>query len=686
MEASGNTQVGARPAGPTITITATFTAEPIEATLRFWSERLGLDANLEFAAYNQVFQTLLDPGSLARRNRDGVNVVLLRFSDWDHADTHDQRAELVEALRQAATAAPLVVVTPPVDGPRAASEQQRVHALASAIVDLPGVFHLDASAIADRYPVTDTFDNHAESVGHVPYTPDYFAALGTAVMRHIVAIRRAPFKVIALDCDNTLWGGIVGEDGVDGIRLDAGHQALQRFMVAQHDAGKLLCLASKNNAADVDEVFDRRPMVLTREHLVAQCVDWNPKPHNLRRLADELSLGLDSFVFLDDSAVECAQMQDAAPEVLSLQVPERADEFAAFIDHVWAFDQLAVTATDRQRTAMYRENRAREQSRDAAASLADFLARLELVVDIAPLADDELPRASQLTQRTNQFNFTTVRRSEAEVAAFQRDNNKAALRIYVRDRFGDYGFVGLVLLDVHGDAVNIDTFLLSCRALGRGVEHRMMAAVGDWARQRGLSSVRMRWVETAKNAPARAFFDEIAGERAVAGDGERTLTLGASEAAGIEVDTSRAVEAAEMKADVTAKPAATPSRTDRRHEARTWQTIATSLRTVPQIVAAMQAASKRRRDDALGVVQAPESDLEQTVAELWTDQLGLDRVGRSDAFLALGGNSLAATRIISRIRATYEVELSLVRFFETPTVAGVAAAIEDLILAELEAD
>ncbi|TPV93939.1 MAG: HAD-IIIC family phosphatase [Myxococcales bacterium FL481] len=681
MEARGATSTGQGPDRPTITLTATFTAEPIADALRFWGEQLELAATIEFAPYNQVFQTLLDPQSVLRRNRNGVNVVLLRFADWEDGG---QPTELADALRQAGGLAPLLVVGCPVDTARAPREHAQVESFRPLVADIPGAHWLSAHEVVAQYPVHEVLDPHAETVGHVPYTREYFAALGTAVMRRISAIRRSPYKVIALDCDNTLWRGIVGEDGVDGIAIDDGHVALQRFMVDQHDAGKLLCLASKNNAADVNEVFDRRSMPLNREHLVAECVDWNPKPHNLRHLAEQLSLGLDSFVFFDDSAVECAQMQQAAPEVLTLQVPASSDELGPFVEHVWALDQLSITDTDRRRTAMYRENRAREQSRSGAASLAEFLASLELVVDIDPLAPDELPRASQLTQRTNQFNFTTIRRSEPEVAEFTTVPHRAALRVQVSDRFGEYGFVGLLLLQTEAQTAIIDTFLLSCRALGRGVEHRMLAAAGTWARQQGCSHVVLPWKQTRKNAPARAFFDEIAGDRADGDDTVQTLRLATDEAAAVQLDTRRAPD--EDPAAAAVAPSAATAAIDRGQQARVWQRIATSLRSVDQILAAMQRATQRERDPSLGDYEAPQSELEQAVVELWTEQLGLDRVSRDDPFLALGGTSLAATRIISRIRNAYGVEVSLVRFFDTPTVAGVAAAIEDLVLAELEAE
>jgi FkbH-like protein len=274
-----------------------------------------------------------------------------------------------------------------------------------------------------------------------------------------------------------------------------------------------LCLCSKNDEADVIEVFQQRPeMPLKREHLVAWRINWQPKSENLRALAQELQLGLESFIFVDDNPIECAEVEAQCPEVLTLQLPAEVERIPKFLAHVWAFDQLKVTEEDRERTALYQQNAEREQFRQAAPTLADFLAGLELTIEISELTPDHVERVAQLTQRTNQFNVTTIRRTEAEIQRLCQSAELECLTVIVRDRFGDYGLVGVILFAGQPNALKVDTFLLSCRVLGRGVEHRMLARLGELAQARGAAFIEVPYHPTPKNKPALDFLNSVGGD------------------------------------------------------------------------------------------------------------------------------------------------------------------------------
>ena len=320
---------------------------------------------------------------------------------------------------------------------------------------------------------------------------------------------------MALDCDNTLWKGVVGEDGPRGITVGPGMKALQEFVVAQQAAGMVVCLVSKNVEADVLEAFDLRDdFPLRRDHLVSWRISWEPKSKALMELAEELNLGLDSFIFIDDNPVECAEVRSALPQVLTIQAPP--DEgFVDLLRHSWAFDRLKVTEEDRRRTEMYRLNADRTRLESQASDIGAFLASLELKVDIGAPSEAQWSRVSQLTQRTNQFNFSTVRRSEAEVRQLDRSGLEC-LRVEVSDRFGDYGLVGVAIFGPSGDALAVDTMLLSCRVLGRGVEHAMYAHLGKLALEQGLAFVEARFVPSPKNEPAAKFLDSLPGATAIA--------------------------------------------------------------------------------------------------------------------------------------------------------------------------
>jgi FkbH-like protein len=527
-----------------IVLTATFTAEPVQDSLQFWMSELDVPCTINFAPYNQVFQQLLDPASVVSMNSSGLNVVLVRLEDWwcgvansgpaGHEDTQQRvganAEELVEALQFAVGNSKVPYLLCFCPGSRqalsnaatAAFFQALENRIARRLKDAGGIFVVTSAECAALYPVADYDDPRSNEVSHVPYTQEFFHGLGTLIARRFYRIHTPPHKVIVLDCDNTLWQGVTGEDGALGVSVGPGHRALQQFAMNQREAGMLVCLCSKNNEPDVWEVFAKNSgMILQREHIVASRINWLPKSENLRSLAAELQLGTDSFIFLDDSGVECAEVEARCPEALALQLPEDPGDFQKFLSHVWAFDHLRITDADRQRSDQYAQEAGRKHLLAQSPRLEDFLAGLDLQIEFLPMTRAEMPRVAQLTQRTNQFNFTGVRRSESDVAQLCSAGNAGCLVVRLRDRFGDYGLVGAMIFSRRADFLDVDNVLLSCRALGRRVEHRMLSRLGRMAREEGLGKVRVNFISTPKNQPAREFLESL-GASVAAGSGGRT--------------------------------------------------------------------------------------------------------------------------------------------------------------------
>lgn len=565
-----------------------------------------------------------------------------------------------------AAAAPLVVcVCPRSPGAREdpaldAALEQAERTLLEGARALPGVRAIGSAELLRRYPVADYDDPHGRELGHVPYTPEGYAAIGTALYRTLFGLKRRPFKVIVLDCDNTLWKGACGEDGARGVELSPPYRALQSFMLERMRAGMLLALCSKNNEQDVLDVFEQRAdMVLRREHLVAWRINWAGKAENLRALARELDLGLDSFVFLDDNPVECAEVRARCPEVLTLQLPQEAAQLPAFLEHAWAFDQAGTTEEDRQRTRMYRENAARQKFRDQAGTLREFIAGLGLRVQIDAAAGADLGRVSQLTLRTNQFNFSTVRRSEAELQALlERGQRCAAVR--VADRFGDYGLVGVVLYALQDERLVVDTLLLSCRVLGKGVEHAVLAWLGQRALEAGARRVELDYRPTPRNAPVREFLRSIgAGEPGHVGfDAERLahLRYEPAESAPPVVSDAPAQQALELAA------LSVP-----------LQAIAERLHDVESLQRAIEAHRLAQEPSAAAPDIAPEGTLHAQLLDIWRRVLGRTRIGMNENFFDLGGTSLKAVQVVARIRKELGRNLSILGLFESPTVSRLAA-------------
>ena len=517
-----------------IAVAATFTAEPVEESLRFWMAELGIPCEVNFGGYNQVFQQLLDTASALSSNRNGLNVILIRLEDWwrgagglhsepDSQENAKDRVErnskdLLDALKFASrnSGVPHLLCFCPASRQIQTNEALagffQIHEaqIAEQLQAIGGIYVVASTEITALYRVAEYDDPRADEVGHVPYTREFFQGLGTLIARRFYRIHTPPHKVIVLDCDNTLWQGVCGEDGTLGVSVAPAYRALQEFVIAQRDAGMLVCLCSKNNAEDVWKVFEsNHAMVLRREHIVSSRINWQPKSENLRSLSAELQLGMDSFIFVDDSAIECAEVEAGCPEVLTLQLPEPGTDFTKFLSHVWAFDHLKITDEDRRRSHLYAQNAEREQSRTKSVGLEDFLAGLKLQVDFLPMTKTELPRVAQLTQRTNQFNFTSVRYSESEIEQLCSAGNADCIVIRLQDRFGDYGLVGAMFFTRRPGLLNVDNVLLSCRALGRRVEHRMLSHLGRIALQEGREKMRIHFVPTPKNKPARQFLESL---------------------------------------------------------------------------------------------------------------------------------------------------------------------------------
>ena len=619
-----------------IVVAANFTAEPVGDSLRFWArelgyQELGAEPEVEFAPYNQVFQSLLDETSLFAANTKGDNVVLVR------EDRLASRAEFDAAV--AGFSGNLTVIWCPVPG--APSPEN------------------PATSLLRHYPVADPFDPVSEKLGDVPYTPLFFAALGTVVARAIHARRTKPFKLAALDCDNTLWTGTCGEDGPEAVQIGPDRGYLQEFMRSQRDSGMLLAISSKNNEADVDETFAVHPeMPLRPEDFVTRRIDWISKSVGLASIAQELSLGLDSFIFVDDNPKEIAEMQSACPEVLALELPAEEGEIPAFLDHVWAFDRLRVTKEDRERHDSYKQQVERGKFLKQTATLEEFIASLCLEVRIAPLTPERTARAAQLTQRTNQMNTTLLRLSEAEV------RTRECLTVEVSDRFGSYGLAGEMFLSEAGEALVVDNMLLSCRALGRGVEHRMLAHAGALALERGKTRVEVPVVVGPRNQPAREFLATL------------PSPLTAEACAALEYRPATGAVAVTADEDSPAKPTAAPSRPP-------YAKIARELATPGQILAAVNAGLRAQASDSATGEQA-RTPLEEQIAEIWAKTLKIATPGVDQDFFDLGGHSLLAVQLFSAVRQELQTELSFDLLYSGKlTVASMAAAVE---LAQVDPD
>lgn len=552
-----------------VAVLRNFTVEPLLPVLKAQIALSGFHPVLYVGDFDAVARDALDPGSPLYAFRPDLVVVaqwleplapalVRRFPSLsaEEADGEVRRvrgtAEQVAASLRRHSAAPVLLNNFPLpahpamgilDAQSAAYQTGTVLrlnaellAVASAV---PDVYLVDYLGIAARIGSERAVDERRWQSARAPLGREALVPLGREYARFVRALRGRARKCLVLDCDNTLWGGVVGEDGMDGIRVGesgpgAAYRALQEAALNLRDRGVILALCSKNNEADVLEVLRGHPGMLLREaDCVALEVNWDDKPTNLRRLAARLNIGLDAMVFVDDSPFECDLVRAQLPEVAVVQVPADPGEAVARLLEPGWFDALTFSAEDRRRSEMYRADAQRRELQEQAGSLEDYLAGLGLAAELGAAGPLTVPRVAQLTQKTNQFNLTTRRYTEAEVAALAADGDADVFWLSLRDRVADLGIVGAAIVRYDGARAEIDTFLLSCRALGRGAEQALLAQVLNAAARRGCTHVEGRYLATAKNAQVADFYPRH-GFTPVAGDpdgGRWERELGAEPAA-----------------------------------------------------------------------------------------------------------------------------------------------------------
>lgn len=521
-------------------LAATFTIDSLLPMLGAALLDSGFTPDLKLGEFNQPFQFCLDHVSQVGEDRDAI-VLLWRIEDLLAksfkefifgnrsviAAARDEIDEFVRALAQLRKdfGGTLIVSLPPfpagtavdlLDLDNAANaglfHRSVVSYFAERVLDAGQIRLLDLDALQRDFGARASFDPRKWSLYKQPYTEAFLWQMGQLIGRIIRAGKVAPKKCVVLDCDNTLWGGIVGEDGLGGITIGqdfpgSGFRDLQTLMLYLRSQGVLLALASKNNEDEVWQVFDANDgMVLRREHISAWRINWEPKASNVQAIADELNISIDSLVFIDDSPFETAQVAASGTSVVTLEAdPAR---MVAAIKALRLFDKLEVTAEDSTRADMMQAVRKRATSPSEMLSKEEFAASLALRVALGEASISQLGRIAQLINKTNQFNLSTIRRSAEEVAALHASPGWGVYALSVWDKFGEYGLVGVAIVEKGAARWRIDTFLLSCRVLARGVETALLAKIAEDARLAGATAIEAAFIPTGKNAPVASFLPD----------------------------------------------------------------------------------------------------------------------------------------------------------------------------------
>ena len=400
----------------------------------------------------------------------------------------------------------------------------RLNDVAAEAASRENVLWLDLSKASVRDGIDAWFDIARWLQGKIEIAPQSAPKYGELLARVIAAQRGQSKKCLALDLDNTLWGGVIGDDGLEGIVLGQGsargeaHLALQRYAKLLQERGIILAVCSKNDLQTAESVFLNHPeMALRRSDIAAFVANWNDKAENLQAIAQQLNIGLDSLVFVDDNPAERARVRESLPMVAVPELPKDPAHYVRCLADAGYFEAVSFTLEDRSRAAQYAANAERDALRGGSQSIDDFLQSLDMSVVFGPITDADLLRATQLINKTNQFNTTTRRYSAGDVSRFCADLECLTLQFRLIDRFGDNGLVSVMILRPVPDdptILEIDTWVMSCRVFGRQLELEAMNIAVESAQTRGIRAVRADYIPSAKNKVISGLYETLGFARA----------------------------------------------------------------------------------------------------------------------------------------------------------------------------
>lgn len=529
--------------GIRLSVLRSCTVEPLVPVVEAGGLLGGLDITTTVGDFNTYAQEILDPSSplygewaphvviLAVHTRDIASDLWWPQSGIESAARHSvvervvtEFSGLIETFRERSSV-PLLVHDLEVpgrsllglaDAAESLGQREAVglinRRLTSGVAAYPDVHLVEYDGVVARVGRAAMTDERKWATMRLPISTVGLPAVADEWLRHLHPLAGRSAKVLVVDLDNTMWGGVVGEVGADGIVLDvdgrgAPYRMVQQAVLDVRERGVLVAVCSKNDHEQALRVIDEHPhMLLRSDDFHALRINWSDKASNLREIAAELNVGVDSLAFLDDNPAERLLIEHELPEVTVLPVSDDPTIIAESVRGAAVFERLSLTDEDRRRSDFYVQQRARAEARTGTPSLESYLTSLGTVVSVGLATDAELARVAQLTRKTNQFNLTTQRYTDQQIEERSRSDGWGVYSLSASDRFGDHGLVGVALVERRPSRWRVDTLLLSCRVIGRDVETALLAKVAADALEAGASGLRGEFIASDKNAPARDFY------------------------------------------------------------------------------------------------------------------------------------------------------------------------------------
>lgn len=525
-----------------VAILSSFTINGIEETLKVKCAEKNIECITYLGSYNQYNQNILDNKSKLYEFQPNITFLLVdsrtvlgeffyspySLSISERKDFVDKKSKellvLIDTFSKKTNSTLVIAnLAIPTYSPYGIFEtktqyglQQMVneinHKLSESIKNNDSVYLYNFNGFVSMFGENNIFDFKQFLFGDIKIALDYIPYFTNDLLGYIIALLGLTRRCIVLDLDNTLWGGVVGEDGFDGIRLGKGppgnaYVEFQKILLSLQKRGVLLAINSKNNPEDALKVINEHPdMILRREHFTCLKINWNDKVSNMKEISKEINFGLDYMVFFDDDPVNREFIQNNLPQVLTVELPKDPAQYAKILQNMKEFNTLNITNEDIKRGTMYIQQQKRKELENSSIDLEGFLKNLNLKISILPADKFTIPRISQLTLKTNQFNLTTKRYQEEEIRMFSKDNQMIVGCAQVEDKFGDNGITSVFIIkNEKPEEWTLDTFLLSCRVMGREVEKGILDYIIKKAKENKIKRIKAEYIPTQKNKPIEDF-------------------------------------------------------------------------------------------------------------------------------------------------------------------------------------
>jgi len=525
-----------------IALLSSYTVKGLKEIVQVKCAEYGISASIYEGPYNQYAQEILNLDSNFYKFKPDIVFLIIDSRDifdelyhFPYSKSIDQKKlwvtkkiseinDLVNFFTKQSNATMILSnLNIPNDSPYGISEQKLDYGLLDMIQEFNSTLNLkyknleyvailDFNAFVSKHGEDNIFDPKQYFFGDIRISIKFLPYYGQEIMKFLISFLGLTKKCLVLDLDNTLWGGIVGEDGFNGIKLGPEPPGnvfveFQKTILSLHQRGIILAINSKNNFDDAIEIIRKHPyMILNENHFSSIKINWNDKVSNIKQIAEELNIGLDSIVFLDDDKVNQEFVKSMLPDVFVPELPEDPSMYSKYLQNLIQFSILKITNEDKQRGKMYAQQKIRNELKISSPDLTTFLKKLDLKITIKKVDAFSLPRVSQLILKTNQFNLSTKRYQESEINLMVNDPNFFIGYVNVKDKFGDNGITGVFIIKKESKKIwVIDTFLLSCRVMGRDIEKGMFVYIVNEARKQNIEQIKSKFIPTQKNKPVEDF-------------------------------------------------------------------------------------------------------------------------------------------------------------------------------------